>query len=95
MAIILWNKVKTRELQGLIYYIRMSSFVSSLHLKEIFPTASSVVIFISYMALFINQGILVTASRMGGKTYPYNPAAVVLLTEVLKFIFSSVAFIQR
>ena len=95
MAIILWNKIIPIELRGLIYYIKMSSFVSSLNLKDIFPTASSVLIFISYMALFINQGILVTASRMGGKTYPYNPAAVVLLTEVLKFIFSSATFIHR
>ena len=72
-----------------------NSFVSSLNLKEIFPTAWSVVIFISYMALFINQGIVVTASRMGGNTYPYNPAAVVLLTEILKFLFSTLTFIQR
>lgn len=72
-----------------------TSFLSSLNLREIFPTASSVVIFTSYMALFINQGILVTASRMGEKTYPYNPALVVLLTEVIKFIVSSSTFIYR
>ena len=72
-----------------------SSFISSLNLKDIFPTAFSIIIFVSYMALFINQGIIVTASRMGGKTYPYNPAAVVLLTEALKFVFSTFTYIQR
>ena len=78
-------------------FINMSAskFVSSLNLKEIFPTPFSVFIFISYMALFINQGIIVTASRMGGTSYPYNPATVVLLTEVLKFLFSTATFIHR
>ena len=43
------------------------------------------------MGLFVNQGLLVTASRMGGDIYPYNPALVVLATEFIKLIM--VAFI--
>ena len=31
--------------------------------KDLFPTAWSLAIFLTYMALFVSQGLLVTASR--------------------------------
>lgn len=58
--------------------------------SEVFPSNLSVAIFVGYMALFVNQGILVTWSqdqhRGGG--YNYNPVVVVLLTEALKLVVS-------
>ena len=71
------------------------SLIVLLNLQEIFPTTSSVVIFITYMIVCLQQALLVTASRMGERTYPYNPAAVVLSTELLKLVFSSIAYIKR
>ncbi|XP_047002356.1 UDP-galactose transporter senju [Schistocerca americana] len=56
--------------------------------NELFPTKWSVVIFIAYMVLFINQGILVTASQSSTSTYSYNTVTVVLLTEVVKLVVS-------
>ncbi len=57
--------------------------------KDLFPTKWSLFIFVAYMGLFISQGLLVTASRMGRDTYPYNPTTVVLLTEVTKLLIST------
>ncbi|XP_035717646.1 UDP-galactose transporter senju-like [Vespa mandarinia] len=58
---------------------------------ELFPGRWSLVIFLSYMALFINQGIIVTWSQTNGQ-YEYNIVAVVLLTEVLKLIVSAILY---
>ncbi|GAB1861637.1 CMP-sialic acid transporter [Camponotus japonicus] len=58
---------------------------------ELFPGRWSSVIFISYIALFINQGILVTWSQRSGR-YEYNTVAVVLMTEVLKLIISTALY---
>ena len=70
--------------------------MSVLHLQEIFPTASSVRVFIIYVIVCLQQALLVTASRTPGKeTYPYNPATVVMLTEVLKLIMSTMAYLRR
>jgi len=63
--------------------------------KDLFPTKWSLFIFLAYMALFTSQGILVTASRLGDNAYPYNTTTVVLITEVTKLIFASLAFISR
>ena len=63
--------------------------------KDLFPTKWSFCIFVTYMALFTCQGILVTASRLGDNTYPYNTTTVVLLTEVTKLIFATLAYISR
>ena len=63
--------------------------------KDLFPTTWSLVIFVTYMALFTSQGLLVTASRMGELTYPYNTTTVVLLTEVVKLVLSSSVFITK
>ncbi|XP_011639154.1 UDP-galactose transporter senju [Pogonomyrmex barbatus] len=59
--------------------------------SELFPGRWSPVIFISYIALFINQGILVTWSQRSGR-YEYNIVAVVLMTEILKLIISAALY---
>ncbi|KAF4514194.1 UNVERIFIED_CONTAM: hypothetical protein B566_EDAN019393, partial [Ephemera danica] len=59
---------------------------------ELFPTKWSAIIFVSYMGLFINQGILVTASQSSSSEYNYNTVTVVLLTEVLKLAVSVVLY---
>jgi len=56
--------------------------------SELFPTKLSAVVFVSYMILFINQGIFVTASQGSDSAYSYNTVTVVLLTEVVKLIVS-------
>ncbi|CAG0904542.1 unnamed protein product [Cyprideis torosa] len=56
--------------------------------KDLFPSKVSVLVFVLYMGLFINQGILVTASRRGGDSYSYSTTTVVLLTEVVKLVAS-------
>jgi len=38
------------------------------------------------------SGLLVTASRKGDSTYPYNPTTVVLLTEAAKLLMSVVGY---
>lgn len=45
--------------------------------------------------LNITTGLLVTASRHGTQTYPYNPTTVVLFTEVLKLAISSTVFLKE
>ncbi|KAL2725111.1 CMP-sialic acid transporter 1 [Vespula squamosa] len=63
----------------------------SINWGELFPGRWSPVIFLSYMALFINQGIIVTWSQTNGQ-YEYNIVTVVLLTEVLKLIVSAILY---
>ncbi|XP_003703280.3 UDP-galactose transporter senju [Megachile rotundata] len=58
---------------------------------ELFPGRWSLVIFISYMALFVNQGIIVTWSQRDGH-YEYNIVMVVLMTEVLKLLASVILY---
>uniref|UniRef100_A0A0K8TN46 Putative udp-sugar transporter protein slc35a5-like isoform x1 n=1 Tax=Tabanus bromius TaxID=304241 RepID=A0A0K8TN46_TABBR len=60
--------------------------------KELFPTKLSVFIFICYMSLFVNQGILVTASQEKNNSYNYNTVTVVLFTEIVKLIVSVVLY---
>ncbi|XP_001628633.2 UDP-galactose transporter senju isoform X2 [Nematostella vectensis] len=65
----------------------MSSYLSAVsvsNLKNLFPTKTHFFIFIGYMALFINQGILVTATKDKNNRYHYNTTTVVLFTEVVK-----------
>lgn len=56
--------------------------------NELFPTKMSFFIFISYMGLFINQGLLVTATKNKDNKFDYNPITVVLMTETLKLIMA-------
>ncbi|XP_067119543.1 UDP-galactose transporter senju [Centruroides vittatus] len=67
---------------------------SKLSWKELFPSKQSLVIFIAYMTLFINQGILVTATKTADNKYTYSTITVVMLTECLK-LFSSIIFYCR
>uniref|UniRef100_A0A182MZ98 CMP-sialic acid transporter n=1 Tax=Anopheles dirus TaxID=7168 RepID=A0A182MZ98_9DIPT len=57
--------------------------------SELFPSRKSVFIFLTYMSLFVSQGILVTASQRSDNTYSYNTVLVVLLTEALKLVISA------
>ncbi|XP_048258826.1 UDP-galactose transporter senju-like [Haliotis rufescens] len=61
---------------------------------DVFPTKLSFVVFISYMALFINQAILVTASKTSSNTYKYNTVTVVLLTECVKLVTSLILYLK-
>ncbi|GAB6021108.1 hypothetical protein CHUAL_003741 [Chamberlinius hualienensis] len=61
---------------------------------ELFPTKWSAVVFVSYMALFINQGILVTATKSTDGTYNYNTTVVVLLTESVKLVIACFLYIR-
>jgi len=63
--------------------------------SELFPTKLSFVVFISYMGLFINQGILVTASKSKDNTYSYNTVTVVLLTEFIKLIAAAIVYVKE
>lgn len=65
------------------------------HFKDVFPTKTSLAVFIGYMGLFVNQGLLVTASRLGGDVYPYNPTAVILVTEIVKFGLASLVYLKK
>ena len=73
-----------------------TSIVLLLHLDQIFPSVSSVVIFFTYIGVSLQQALLVTASRTENeRTYPYNPATVVLLTEVVKLVLAFVFYMKR
>ena len=63
--------------------------------KKIFPVQGSFIVFISYMMMFVAQGMLVTASRHGSSTYSYNTVTVVLITEVTKLLGSSIIYLQE
>ncbi|XP_053677357.1 UDP-galactose transporter senju [Anopheles nili] len=57
--------------------------------SELFPSRKSIFIFLTYMSLFVSQGILVTASQRSDNSYSYNTVLVVLLTEALKLVISA------
>ena len=50
-------------------------------------------IFLVYMALFIAQGLIVTATQKPDHKYEYNTATVVLLAETGKFVTSTVIYV--
>lgn len=61
---------------------------------RLFPTKTSFVIFLSYISLFVNQGLLVTAvqrSQIPG----FNAIVVVLLTELVKLLICVTLHITR
>lgn len=47
------------------------------------------------MGLFINQGILVTASKNKSNTYNYNTVTVVLLTECIKLLTAITIYLKE
>ncbi|XP_013397462.1 UDP-galactose transporter senju [Lingula anatina] len=61
---------------------------------DLFPTKLSFLVFITYMALFINQGILVTASKTSDNKYMYNTVTVVLLTECCKLVLALILYLK-
>ncbi|XP_030767196.1 UDP-galactose transporter senju [Sitophilus oryzae] len=63
--------------------------------KDLFPSRFSQIIFVVYILLFVNQGILVTASQGSDNKYDYNIITVVLLTEVLKLVISSLLYCRE
>ena len=62
---------------------------------KLFPSQGSKAVFVSYMFMFVAQGMLVTASRHGAQSYSYNTVTVVLLTECLKLLLSSLAYLTQ
>lgn len=46
------------------------------------------------MGLFINQGILVTASKSKDNTYNYNTVTAVLMTECVKLVAAALIFLK-
>ncbi|XP_043228826.1 UDP-galactose transporter senju-like isoform X2 [Amphibalanus amphitrite] len=64
-------------------------------LRDLFPTKWSLFIFIAYMALFINQGILVTATKNKDNSYDYNTVTVVILTEFTKLFMSLALYLHK
>ena len=71
------------------------ALVSRESLSTLFPTRTSLVVFLLYMAMFVAQGLLVTASRHGSTSYSYNTTTVVLLTETLKLVLSLMAYLKE
>ncbi|XP_070577134.1 UDP-galactose transporter senju-like [Ptychodera flava] len=63
-------------------------------LANLFPTRLSAAIFVAYIALFVNQGILVTATKDENNKYPYNTTTVVLMTECTKLVTAVVLFVR-
>ena len=63
--------------------------------NKLFPGQGSLVVFLSYMMMFVAQGMLVTTSRHGSSSYSYNTVTVVLLTEVAKLIISGVIYLKE
>jgi len=64
------------------------------NISKLFPSSGSGVVFVSYMMMFVAQGMLVTASRHGSSSYSYNTVTVVLLTEMLKLVVSSIIYLK-
>jgi len=69
--------------------------MSGVSWRELFPSRFSQVIFVVYILLFVNQGILVTASQQSNNKYDYNIVTVVLLTEVLKLVISTILYCRE
>ena len=69
--------------------------ISSEGFNKLFPGKGSVIVFLSYMMMFVAQGMLVTTSRHGSSSYSYDTVTVVLLTEVTKLIISSLIYLKE
>ncbi|XP_002738755.2 UDP-galactose transporter senju-like [Saccoglossus kowalevskii] len=64
-------------------------------ISAMFPTTFSAVIFVAYMALFVNQGILVTSTKDENNEYHYNTTTVVLFTECLKLVLAICLYLRE
>lgn len=63
--------------------------------EEIFPTKWSLFIFLAYMMLFVNQGILVRSSQSADNSYSYNVSSVVLFGELLKLVICLFLYLKE
>lgn len=54
----------------------------------VFPSRFAALIFVTYIGLFVGQGVFIRASQSGG-SYPFNKVIVVLLTEALKLVLAA------
>ncbi|XP_050048051.1 UDP-galactose transporter senju [Dermacentor andersoni] len=63
-------------------------------LGELFPTRLSAVVFVAYIGFFVNQGILVTATKNSQDRYDYNVTAVVMLTELCKLFAATLLYLR-
>lgn len=61
---------------------------------ELFPTKLSAAIFVAYIGFFTNHGILVTATKNRNNKYDYNITTVVMLTECLKLVVSTLMYLK-
>ena len=64
------------------------------NMAKLFPSHSSFVVFVAYTGMF-GGGMLVTASRNGSSSYSYNTVTVVLLTEMMKLVLSSILYLKE
>ncbi|CAB3223426.1 unnamed protein product [Arctia plantaginis] len=62
---------------------------------KLFPNKEAFIIFALYIILFVFQGVFVTASKSNYGGYDYNTTLVVLLSEVLKLVASSILYSWR
>eukprot|EP00039_Didymoeca_costata_P026724 m.16519 g.16519 ORF g.16519 m.16519 type:complete len:364 (+) comp5717_c0_seq1:29-1120(+) len=63
--------------------------------KDVFPTPWTPIIFITYVMLFVNMGLLVTTSKNKDGTFPYNATTVVMLTEFTKLIICLATYVYQ
>ncbi|KAF7279388.1 hypothetical protein GWI33_007330 [Rhynchophorus ferrugineus] len=63
--------------------------------QELFPSRLSQIVFVVYILLFVNQGLLVTATQDSNNKYDYNIVTVVLCTEILKLIISTLLYCRE
>ncbi|CAG0892882.1 unnamed protein product [Darwinula stevensoni] len=68
---------------------------SGIFSRELFPTCSSFITFVSYMALSINQGLMVKGSQDDKNKYSYSTIAAVLMTEILKLLTSFIIYFYK
>lgn len=61
---------------------------------ELFPTRMSAVVFVAYIGFFVNQGILVTATKNSRDQYDYSVTAVVMLTECSKLFAATLLYLK-
>lgn len=61
---------------------------------ELFPTRLSAVVFVAYIGFFVNQGILVTATKNSQDRYDYNVTTVVMLTELCKLFAATLLYLR-
>lgn len=61
---------------------------------ELFPTRLSAVVFVAYIGFFVNQGILVTATKNSHDQYDYNVTTVVMLTELFKLFAATLLYLR-